>query len=596
MNRTLRSLGLFGLVLGLAVPLRLPAAHAAGEAAKPGTSEVKDLSDDYRALLEKMPKVADALRPKDPETAGRLLEAYRKALEARTEGEIDQLFRALSDGRQGEAKDRQEQVAQNLRVLRELLTQRPHEDQQKLLKELERMRETLERIQAAEKALADKSRPAAEGEELSEALAKAAAELQQIASEHAALGGKPADAAKEQALSERTQAAAEKLKADLGNREAAKAAGQDEAIKQAGREAAGASKDMEKGAKTLGEKGGDPSASRKEAQERLAEALRQLEKAKRRVDEQLEKGRLAEDKGQQDELKEQTEKAAEEMKKPESPAAEAGEKAKSAAQAMSQASSSMSSGQAGQTQKSQQEALEQLRKAIDDIKRKEDEARDKERQQELFQLADELKRILESQVKIHAETAALDLLKAGKPFGRPEQIRLAKAAADQASLAGAVQPTLEKLEKEQAEVFAWALKGAKDDMAHAASRLEKSDTGAMTQEVQAGIEATLQRLIDSLLEEARKPKPPSDGGGGGGGGKPPPLAPPAAQLRFLKKLQEDVLRRTEAVDGARLADHDYENLTPEERERIDRLARDEGRIHGVAKEWADKLEKGMMPP
>src|SRR5207249_1913794 len=90
---------------------------------------------------------------------------------------------------------------------------------------------------------------------------------------------------------------------------------------------------------------------------------------------------------------------------------------------------------------------------------------------------------------------------------------------------------------DEAKVFQWVLQTTGEDMAEAAARLDKEESGVATQEIQEDAIKKLADLIEALRKErAAKPK---QGGGGGGGGKQP-LVPPLAELKMLRIMQRDV--------------------------------------------------------
>ena len=157
-------------------------------AASPGVTESKDLSEDYKALVALMPKVAEALRPKDPQTADRILEAYAKAQEARTEAEIDAAIQSLETGRFFDAKERYERVDQNLKLLRDLLTRTGQKDLEQRKKDLEAWRKELEKVREQQQALLKDTQPQAQGESLSQAMGKALEKLEEMSQAQKAMG------------------------------------------------------------------------------------------------------------------------------------------------------------------------------------------------------------------------------------------------------------------------------------------------------------------------------------------------------------------------------------------------------------------------
>ncbi len=584
---------------------------------KPGISEVQDLKKDYAELLQLMPKVAEALKTSDPENSQLILAAYKKALEARTEAEIDAVLQSLLSSRTFDAKDHQERVIASLETMRNLLTKPARkEDLDKQIQKLEEQKKALEDLKNREKELQHQTTPEAEAQALSKEMEQAIAQLGAMIAEQKALAEKTAkdpdgkdkdqDRKAQEALAQKAKELAEQLKNKLGNSDEAKKMEMAQDVKEAGRKTDQASGEMKQASKSMPGKppeGGekppesgdkpDPAqaqASQQEAVQKLEEAKEALERKKRRLDEQLAKAEIQKLKDKQDKLEQDTEKTAESLEKGDKPQPKASQSAKSASKSMGKASSSMSQNQPEPAEQQEQEAIDELQAAVDDIQEQIDQANDEKKKQDLFQLAEELKKVLEGQRQVHTATAELE--KAARPLGRPEQLKLAKARTDQKSLAGSLSGAIQKLDQEDADVFSWALKQCQKDMGDISARLEQSKTDAFTQQLEASVEDSLIKLIDALKEEAQKPGPPQGGGGGGGGGKKP-LVPPAAQLKFLKALQAAVWEKTKDTDKARFAKPEgYENLSPEEREKVDRIAQEQGRIAGITEEWSVKLSQG----
>ncbi|HVE40502.1 MAG TPA: hypothetical protein VNM14_11470, partial [Planctomycetota bacterium] len=78
------------------------------------------------------------------------------------------------------------------------------------------------------------------------------------------------------------------------------------------------------------------------------------------------------------------------------------------------------------------------------------------------------------------------------------------------------------------------------------------------------------------------------GGGGGGGGKPP-LVPDLVQLNMMKKLQEDLLRKTQGVQRGYKSDR--EDLTPGEKTLLQRLSDEQGKLGNLMKTFVSKFEE-----
>ena len=132
------------------------------------------------------------------------------------------------------------------------------------------------------------------------------------------------------------------------------------------------------------------------------------------------------------------------------------------------------------------------------------------------------------------------------------------------------------------EVFRLALASAKQQMIHAANRLDQNDTGEKTQRIENESRRRLQQMITALLPDS----PPDDsdsssGSGGAGQGDQQPQPPPPsprdlqmlAQLKLLRQMQTEVQRRTLQLDQSLRTPG---GLTAESEQELTHLAREQG--------------------
>ena len=148
---------------------------------------------------------------------------------------------------------------------------------------------------------------------------------------------------------------------------------------------------------------------------------------------------------------------------------------------------------------------------------------------------------------------------------------------------------------EAAEVFAIALRSAASMMQQAADRLAKRETDRQTLARQ---QAARQRFLD-LLAALKS----DESGNGPQEGRPQPGQQPPdeeqqggdqeiiaqlAQLKLLKTLQEDLLERTAELDRQR---RENGRLTPEQEQRLEQLASEQGRLADIARNLTAELLK-----
>lgn len=258
----------------------------------------------------------------------------------------------------------------------------------------------------------------------------------------------------------------------------------------------------------------------------------------------------------------------------------------------------MSSGSQSGSQDSSEDAEEDLQEAMDNLDQLQQQMQQQDQQETLFQIEQELKKMLGAQKKLLVDTQEIEKQRPSPTEALPRRARLQvrKVHDDQRGLADATKVIVKKMEEEGVIVFREVLQWAVDDMGEAAVRLDKEQTGTLTQNIQEDILKQLSDLIDALRKERnRKQQQQQQGGGGGGGGGP--LVPPLAELKMLQIMQKDVNRRTQRIDQA-VAQSEEKDLTATQKDELRRMAQKEGKIAGLTKELANSLEQqgGGGPP
>jgi len=170
----------------------------------------------------------------------------------------------------------------------------------------------------------------------------------------------------------------------------------------------------------------------------------------------------------------------------------------------------------------------------------------------------ELRRILKAQRELTGSTAAAHAARPPGGYDRRGLARLLLLSRGEADLARRVGNVAAAVRDEgTTAVFPSVLEEVRGDLADVAGRLAKRRAGHVTRAMQKAIEETLASLIDALASESRRrgerpgrpPAPPTDPGEG----RParPPLVSPVAELKMLRTLQEQVRRRTLALEASR---------------------------------------------
>jgi hypothetical protein len=251
---------------------------------------------------------------------------------------------------------------------------------------------------------------------------------------------------------------------------------------------------------------------------------------------------------------------------------------------MGQAQQDLDQGQGDQAGKNEDDALADLEDAQDETKQARKEAEERLAIEQLAKMGDQLKSLSERQEKLVGDTAEYEKLR----FQREGKLTIAQRTGIR-NLAGVEEAlkdeTVELKDKlEGAPVFALTLKRATQGMDTAAQRLQTLKTDDETQRAASSAAGRFKQLIDALKPDAPKPgdkqQGGGDGGGGGGGGGGDGI-PPAAQLKMLKALQEEINERTEYFDELKRRGKE---LTPEQAKELDRLQTDQGTLADLVRD------------
>jgi hypothetical protein len=315
----------------------------------------------------------------------------------------------------------------------------------------------------------------------------------------------------------------------------------------------------------------------KEPENREKAALKQLQKPQTAVRDDVLKL-----KKKMDELKDKTgNKNAEEASK----------STKKASDKQSEASGEMGKGGKSSAQEDEEEAEKELEEAIKNLDDLAKDMQQQNRQEQLFQIEQELKKMVAAEKDVLGRTQEVEKLRPGadQPLPRKAKLQNKGVAEDQQKINDAATEIVKKLE--EAPVFQWVLQTAKDDMSEAVARLKKEETGVATQEIEEDVIKKLSDLIEALRKERNKPD--KGGGGGGGGGGKQPLVPPLAELRMLKIMQRDVNARTKKIDeDVRKTKDTGSALNKDQKDRLRRTALKEGEIARITNKIADDLTNG----
>jgi len=259
---------------------------------------------------------------------------------------------------------------------------------------------------------------------------------------------------------------------------------------------------------------------------------------------------------------------------------------RSASGRMGQAQENMDQDQGEQGEKEQEEALADLEDAQQDLEESRREAEEQLAAEQLARIGDQLKSIAERQNKVVEDTKTYEQRrkKEGK-LSRGEQVSVRGIGHQESGLKDETGELAETLDG--APVIALTLRRAAEKMDAAAKRLQEIKTDEETEKAARAAAARFEQLIDSLKADraAGQRGQPGGGQGGGGGGQGgggnDDGIPPAAQLKLLKALQQEINDRTEALDEIRRR---HKELTPEQDTELKKLAEDQGTLADLVRD------------
>jgi len=316
--------------------------------------------------------------------------------------------------------------------------------------------------------------------------------------------------------------------------------------------------------------------------ERQAGNLQKTKEAGKLADAKQKKDELQKLAKEQAEIQKELEKQLKRLKKLKADsAAKAGGKA---AGKMGKAKEAMDQDDDEDAAKDQEDALNDLAQAQDEIDEAKKQAEAELAMEQLTKMADQLRALKARQDKLVEETAGYDQARADREDkltpGQRASVR--GLAREQANLKEETAGLAEKLDG--APVYALTLRRAAESMDLAARRLNTLKTDEDTRRA----EKSAARRFDQLLESLRPDKKDGQGGGGGGGGgaqagRRGDGIPDAAQVKMLKKLQEELNTRTEELDEVK---ERKKTLTDDQQAEVTRLQDEQGTIADLARDIA----------
>jgi len=255
-----------------------------------------------------------------------------------------------------------------------------------------------------------------------------------------------------------------------------------------------------------------------------------------------------------------------------------------AAGKMGEAQENLEQGQGEKGEQDQDDALADLEEAQDRLKQTRKDAEEQLAMEQFSKMGDQLRAMAEREQKVGTDAADYEKLRAGNQnkLTIAQRTGVRQLAGVQEALKDETAELIEKLAG--APVFALTLKRASVGMETAAQRLQALKTDETTQRAATSAAARFRQLLDALKAETdkngQKPKGGGDQGGGGGGGGGDGI-PPAAQLKMLKSLQQELNERTEYFDELKRRGKE---LVPDQITELDRLHDDQGTLADLVRD------------
>jgi hypothetical protein len=360
----------------------------------------------------------------------------------------------------------------------------------------------------------------------------------------------------------------------------------------AARAAADAAKSLGEASQSMSQAGGSmsqgdsagASSSQSEAGEALERAEQALKKAAgERTDGPEAAARLKELKAEQEAIRRQLKDLEDLLKKAEEE--DASSAAQGASAKMEETEDRLQSGSGERASKSAEEArryLEEAKRSLEKERRRYESLRQEEA---LFRLLNDLKEFKTEQERIRAASSEMVDAAAQGPLIREKKKKLRTLGGDQTRLAERLDERRKSVEEENSLVFSTGMALAATDMAEIARMLEDARLDAVLLGLQAEVVHGLSNLIAGFEDEIERRRQPNSGqgqGGQGGQGKPP-LVPPVVEIKFLRRLQNDLNAKIESFwrDNPSVRDG---RIDERQKKAIERLFHQQQRL-------ADNLER-----
>jgi hypothetical protein len=266
-----------------------------------------------------------------------------------------------------------------------------------------------------------------------------------------------------------------------------------------------------------------------------------------------------------------------------------------AAEDMDEASSGLGQGRAGKAAKAQDRALDKLNQGRQNAEDHVEAVRQAARDRILAYLRERTTHMLTEQRRVRKETESLDLkLKALRlasassgaeaAIDRKDRQTAATLAENEKDLQLVAMDLADLLiEVGSTLVFPDLVSEIADDLGNLHGKLERIETGELTQRIQKDVESALEQILAALEEAQKKPAPPNPNNGRQNPSGMGPLLAKSQELKMVRALQLRVNKRTQEfhLDRPETAE-----LSPELKIQCQTIARKQTEVERILRKVA----------
>ncbi len=192
--------------------------------------------------------------------------------------------------------------------------------------------------------------------------------------------------------------------------------------------------------------------------------------------------------------------------------------------------------------------LEQAKKQLEDLLK---QIREQEVERILAQLKGRCEKMLAMQLAVRDGTVVLDKNVKGHDDQKPTRVdeQMSNGLADKEdAIVKEANMAIRIIEAEGSAIaFAEVFKQVREDMVTVKGRLDKTDSGVVTVQIEDDIIGTLQEMVEALkkaIKENKGPPPPPKPPGPAGKPPKPGLIDEIAELKMIRSMQDKVNKRT----------------------------------------------------